>query len=92
MKERVKTTLQERILDSVVFSRDIEVGRQDGHQLQIELDLKRQILKESEVKSVNSVSLLISFIWINQKKNNKLQDNGGFTTLTFHLSRVNSPA
>lgn len=55
-------------MDSVVFSRDIEVGRQDGHQLQIELDLKRQILKESEVKSVDSVSLLISFIWINQKR------------------------
>lgn len=32
--------LQLRILDSVVFKRDMEVGRQEGHQLQTELDLK----------------------------------------------------
>lgn len=31
--------LQVRILDSVVFKRDMEVGRQEGHQLQTELDL-----------------------------------------------------
>lgn len=43
-----KHFLQERILDSVVFNRDIEVGRQEGHQLQSELDLKRQTLKKSE--------------------------------------------
>lgn len=38
----VKTSLQDRILDSAVFNRDIEVGRQEGHQLQRELGLKRQ--------------------------------------------------
>lgn len=34
-----KASSQERILDSVVFNRDMDVGRQEGHQLQIELDL-----------------------------------------------------
>lgn len=38
-KVRVKASSQERILDSVVFNRDMDVGRQEGHQLQIELDL-----------------------------------------------------
>lgn len=38
-KLRVKASSQERILDSVVFNRDMDVGRQEGHQLQIELDL-----------------------------------------------------
>lgn len=41
-KLQVKKSLQDRILDSVVFNRDIEVGHQEGHQLQRELDLKRQ--------------------------------------------------
>jgi len=44
----VKTTLHARILDSVVFKRDIEVGRQDGHQFQIELDLTRGRKTETE--------------------------------------------
>lgn len=38
-KVGVKASSQERILDSVVFNRDMDVGRQEGHQLQIELDL-----------------------------------------------------
>lgn len=38
-KVRVNASSQERILDSVVFNRDMDVGRQEGHQLQIELDL-----------------------------------------------------
>lgn len=74
-KAWVKTSLQERILDSVVFNRDIEVGRQEGHQLQSELDLKRQTLKESEFKSGNSISPLISsFTWINSKR---IENNTG---------------
>lgn len=56
----------------MVFSRDIEVGRQDGHQLQIELDLKRQILKESEVKSVDSVSLRRQFYPDKSKKEQQI--------------------
>lgn len=36
-----KLALHARILDSVVFRRDMEVGRQEGHQLPTESDLKR---------------------------------------------------
>lgn len=41
-----KHILQARILDSVVFKRDMEVGRQEGHQFQIEVDLIREKQKE----------------------------------------------
>lgn len=40
-KVGVEASSQDRILDSVVFNRDMDVGRQEGHQLQIELDLKK---------------------------------------------------
>lgn len=80
-KHELKHFLQERILDSVVFNRDIEVGRQEGHQLQSELDLKRQTLKKSEFKGVNSISPLISsFIWINSKR----IENNRVMKITFH--------
>ena len=47
--------LQARILDSVVFSRDMEVGRQDGHQLQTELDLNKLKWKGKHVKNEDMV-------------------------------------
>lgn len=37
----LKVILRARILDSVVFRRDMEVGRQDGHQLQTEQFLRK---------------------------------------------------
>lgn len=61
----MKASRQERILASAVFNKDMEVGRQEGHQLQNELDLGG---KRSELKnSVNSSSLLlISLVCINR--------------------------
>lgn len=60
-KVGVKASSQERILDSVVFNRDMDVGRQEGHQLQIELDLLKKTW--SQKKTVTSISpLFVSFI------------------------------
>ena len=47
--------LQARILDSVVFKRDMEVGRQEGHQLQTELDLTK--VKWEEKHGENKVKV-----------------------------------
>lgn len=48
------TFLQARILDSVVFKRDMEVGRQEGHQLQTELGLTREKQKSQTRKRMTA--------------------------------------
>lgn len=40
--------LQARILDSVVFKMDMEVGRHEGHQLPNELVLRAEELEDEE--------------------------------------------
>lgn len=63
--------LRARILDSVVFKRDIEVGRQEGHQLHTELDLrrnkhkdiKRMTVQEAKGRLNPRVSLLLFIIF-----------------------------
>lgn len=51
--------LQARILDSVVFKRDMEVGRQDGHQLPTEFDLMR-ILKKWQANKEKGTRRMIT--------------------------------
>lgn len=50
--------LQLRILDSVVFKRDMDVGRQDGHHLQTELDLTREQWRVNDDKNAAKVVCL----------------------------------
>lgn len=44
-------SLHARILDSIVFKRDIEVGRQEGHQLHAELGLMEVKCRERRVRN-----------------------------------------
>lgn len=48
--------LQARILASVLFSKDMEVGRQEGHQPQPELGLKRE--RENEEKEIEEKEIV----------------------------------
>lgn len=52
--------LQAKILDSVVFKRDMEVGRQDGHQLPTEFDLTKILKKKWEANKEKDMRRMIT--------------------------------